>query len=292
MNMEMFKLYLWNLKENDLSQFPKNLAFFLCALILLFIAKLARDITTQGIDDDAEITQKDNQAFGIYTAGYYAAVGLSFVGVFLGEGRGFVSSLIELFQYGITGIVCLGVSYVLTDRVYLKQVKLMESLVAGNSATALVAAGRFGFSGLCLLSAIHGEGAWFHSFVYFILGEIGCYIGFLIYLKVTPYDDIKAVQEGNRAVGMVCAGFLLSLGLLALNAMWGDFLGYDVLLVNFIIWYFGGIVLLMMVRTLGARILFPKSSLLQEIYKDRNLGAGVIMSVAYLVMSTVIVLNF
>jgi uncharacterized membrane protein YjfL (UPF0719 family) len=292
MNIELLSLYLWELKEYAVQELPLNLVYFVIALVLLFIAKLARDLTTRGIDDDAEITKKDNFAFGLYSAGYYIGVGLAFVGVFLGSGGTFIGNVIELFQYGITGIVFMGMSYAISDLIYLRKIKIMQQLLAGNSAVAAFLAGRFIFTGLNVLAAIHGEGSWFICFVYFILGEAGCFVGFRAYCLVTPYDDVKEVEEGKHAVGIVSAGFLIALGLLALNALWGDFLGYDVMLLNFCGWFLGGLILLLVFRYVGSRILLPKSSLVKEIHEDNNKGAAAIMLAAYLMIATVIVLSF
>ena len=77
-----------------------------------------------------------------------------------------------------------------------------------------------------------------------------------------------------------------------LNSLWGDFLGYDVMLVNFVIWFFGGLVLLLIFRAIGSRILFPKSKLTKEIYTDNNRGAAAIMFIAYIIIATVIILSF
>ncbi|MFC1584970.1 DUF350 domain-containing protein [Fibrobacterota bacterium] len=292
MNRELSSLYLWQLREYLKDEFLANLGYFVIALALLFIAKQARDLTTRGIDDDEEITKKDNFAFGLYSAGYYLGVGLTFVGVFLGSGGTFISNVIELFQYGITGIVLMGMSYAISDLVYLRRIKVMDHLVAGNSAVATFLLGRFIFTGLNVLAAIHGEGSWFICFVYFILGEMGCWIGFRAYLIVTPYDDLKAIEKHNQAVGIVSAGFMTAMGLLALNALWGDFLGYDMMLINFGGWFIGGVVLLLLFRSVGSRILFPKSGLVQEIHNDNNKGAACIMLSAYLIIATVIVLSF
>ena len=292
MRNELLNLYLFDLIQYVKTELLSNIAYFVVALILLYIAKLARDITTRGIDDDIEITQKDNFAFGLYSAGYYLGVGLAFVGVFIGTEAAFLHNVIELFQYGITGIVLMGMSYVLSDLIYLRRVKIMEELVAGNRAIAVFLMGRFIFTGLNVLAAIHGDGSWFISFVYFILGEAGCWVGFKIYCLVTPYDDIQSIVKGKEAVGIVSAGFMISLGLLAMNALWGDFLGYDVMVINFLGWFLGGVILLVIFRYIGSRILFPKSSLVEEIHRDNNKGAAFIMLAAYVMIATVIVLSF
>lgn len=292
MNKELLSLYLWELKEYAVHELPANLVYFIIALILLFLAKLSRDITTRGVDDDQQITHHDNFAFGLYSAGYYIGVGLAFVGVFIGSGGTFLGNVIELFQYGITGIVFMGMSYAISDLVYFRNTKIMDKLVASNSAVAAFLMGRFIFTGLNVLAAIHGEGIWFVSFVYYLLGEIGCWIGFQAYCLVTPYDDLKEVEQGKEAVGIVSAGFMTAMGLLALNALWGDFLGYDVMLLNFCGWFIGGLVLLLGFRYVGSKILFPKSELVKEIHQDNNKGAAAIMLAAYLMIATVIVLSF
>jgi len=110
------------------------------------------------------------------------------------------------------------------------------------------------FAGLNVFAAMHGEGDWFVCFVYFLLGEAGCWLGFKAYCLVTPYDDIKAIERGREAVSLVSAGFMISMGLLAMNALWGDFLGYDVMLVNFIGWFFGGLILLLLFNSQQRRM--------------------------------------
>ncbi len=292
MNKDFLSLYIFQLKQYAAGEFLAGVGYFLAALVLLFLAKLLRDVTTIGIDDDAEITNKDNFAFGLYSAGYYLGVGLVFTGVFLGDGPGFWANIIDIFIYGITGIVFMATSYAISDKVYLRKVKVMEQLQAGNTAVAMFLLGRFLFAGLITFAALHGEGSWFVCFVYYILGEVACAIGFKAYCIVTPYDDIKAIEGGNDAVGIVSAGFLTAIGLLALNSLWGDFLGYDIMLINFGAWFLGGLVLLLIFRSIGSRILLPRSSLVKEIHEDKNKGAAAIMLVAYLVIATVIVLSF
>jgi uncharacterized membrane protein YjfL (UPF0719 family) len=292
MKNELFGIYLWQLKQYIFHDLPLGFAYFAIALLLLFLAKLTRDFATRGIDDDAEITKKDNIAFGLFTAGYYLGVGLAFIGVFLGPDAPFLQSAADLFLYGITGIVLMGMSYVITDLAYLRKFGAMKELLAENTAVGLFLMGRFLYTGLNVLAAIHGDGSWFVTFVYFILGEIGCWLGFRLYCLVTPYDDIGAIKENNQAVGLASGGFVVSMGLLTLNALWGDFLGYDIMLLNFGAWFLGGTILLLLFRTLGARILFPKSSLQQEIHKDNNRGAAAIMFATYLIIATVIILSF
>ncbi len=274
------------------NELPQNIGYFFLTLALLYVAKLARDAFTVGIDDDNEITEKDNVAFGIYTAGYYIGVGLFLVGVLLGEEEGFLTSCIALLQYGLTGIVLMGFSYALTDWLYFKGAKSMDLLLQRNKSVALLIAGRFIYTGLNILTAIQGEGSWFLTFVYFILGEIGCFIGFKVYTWITPYDDIAEIIKGREAVGINCAGFILAMGILILNALWGNFLGFDLLLFHFATLFLGGILLLLLFRSIGGRLLFPKSTLVKEIHVDNNIGAAAIMSSVYLVVATIIVLSF
>jgi uncharacterized membrane protein YjfL (UPF0719 family) len=271
---------------------PYSLAYFAATLLLLFIAKFARDLTTVGLDDDKEITEKDNVAFGLYTAGYYLGVGLALIGVLMSDSPSLGHGLLAMLQYGGTAIVLMGVSYTLSAKIYLPKMNVMKELVEKNIAVALFLVGRFVFAGLNIFAAVYGEGFWFTSFVYFLLGELGCFIAFHIYCWITPYNDVKGIQEGKAAVGMVTAGFNIAVGILALNALWGDFMGYQVMLLDFAFWFFGGLALLLVFRSVGSRLMFPKSNLTKEIYTDNNIGAGAIMMATYWVMAGVIVVVF
>ena len=48
----------------------ETLIYFVAGFLLLFISKIIRDLCTK-VDDDQELTSKDNPAFGLATAGYY-----------------------------------------------------------------------------------------------------------------------------------------------------------------------------------------------------------------------------
>lgn len=292
MSAEIVSLYLWQMADYARHGLPAGLGYFAEALFLLWSAKLIRDWTTRGVNDDAEITGRDNLAFGLYTAGYYLGVGLVVTGVLLGESDSFLRATLEILLYGLTGILFMATSYAVSDRIYLRGFPVMRELVAGNQAVAAFLVGRFLFAGLISMASLHGQGTWFTCFVAYILAEAGCWIAFQGYCRVTPYDDLGEIRAGNTAMGIVVCGIFAALGILGANALWDDFLGFDVMLVDFALWFFGGTAVLLVFRLAGSRILFPKSSLVEEIHRDKNRGAAAIMFTSYIFIAALIALSF
>ncbi len=281
---------------NELKQYlylelPANLLYFVMVLVFIFLSKFFRDLSTVGIDDDKELTGKNNLAFGLYTAGFYLSLLLGLIGLFIGEEMFLWNEFIWFWLYGFTILVCTGFSYVITQFLYLPKVKIMDEILRNNNAVAIFVMGRFIFSGTVLMASVHGDGNWFTSLWFYLLGEMCCWLGFRFYLWVTPYNDIEAVQKNHVSVSVVCNGFLSAMGVLVLNSLWSGFVSYKQSLIN-LVWFFCAVGLLLLFRWLGPRILFPKSSLKTEIYQDNNLGASFITAFFYIALSIIISFSF
>ena len=269
----------------------KSFAYFFMTLIFLWISKLFRDISTRNVYDDHELTQKDNVAFGIYSAGFYAGVMIGIIGLFVGPEDSFWQEVLWFWLYGITIIVCIGFNYVITQKCYLKKILIMPEILRQNTAVSVFVLGRFLFAGLVLMSSVHGEGSWFTCLGFYLIGEFCCWVGFQIYLWVTPYDDLKAIKQNHLSVAFVCLGFMVALGVLFSGLFWHHFVSYEEMLYN-AIYFLVFLLLLLVFRKLGSRLLFPKSSLKKEIYEDNNLGVGIMMCFFYISISVLLLFSF
>ncbi|MGF1529140.1 MAG: DUF350 domain-containing protein, partial [Candidatus Competibacterales bacterium] len=141
-----------------------------------------------------------------------------------------------------------------------------------------VAAGRAGIyvaTGVVAGGAGRGQGGGVLSaVVFFALGQGLVFALAHLYDAITPFDLEAEIQRGNTAAGVAFSGTLMAMGLIMMDAVSGDFIGWSDSL-----WGFGreavtGLVLLVVVRQLVDRALVPGDDLNREIAEDGNLAAG------------------
>ena len=106
-----------------LETFPRGLVFVGLGLIILVIAKLARDVITPYRIDD-EVTKKKNLAVAVRLSGYFLGVILVFLGALyrpftliavdgLGFDREYADDVLRVFLYSLVGIGALNLVRIL-----------------------------------------------------------------------------------------------------------------------------------------------------------------------------------
>ena len=182
---------------NTLQAFPRGLVFVALGLVILAIAKLARDLVTH-YSIDEEVTQNQNLAVALRLSGYFIGVVLVLLGalyqplLLVEEGgfgfdlafwqevlggfgfdlafwqevlRGFGFDLafwqevLRVFLYSLAGIVALNLVRPLMDHVILYKFSIEEEIVKGQNIG--VGAADFGLyvaTGLLIAGAVAGEG--------------------------------------------------------------------------------------------------------------------------------------
>ena len=105
-----------------------------------------------------ELVKRDTFAFSLSIVGYY--LGLVFIigGALIGESKGLVFDLIELFSFGLFGIILLNLSAIINDKVILRKFSVKKELIEDqNAGTGVVEMASAIASGLVIQGAIIGD---------------------------------------------------------------------------------------------------------------------------------------
>jgi uncharacterized membrane protein YjfL (UPF0719 family) len=278
-----------------LQAFPRGLVFVGLGLVVLVLAKLARDLVTSYRIDE-EVGEKQNLAVSLRLTGYLAGVIIVFLGaLYQGptlvgpDGFGFDlaygQEVLRVFLYSLAGIVALNLVRLLMDRVILYKFKLEEEVVGGQNVGAGAAEfGMYVATGLMIAGAVAGEGtgtelnAALIALAFFGLGLALLVVFALFYQLTTPYDIHSEIEGNNTAVGIAFGGNLVAIGLVTLKAVFGDFAGWGESIAAFLIFGVIGFALLYVMRLLIDLLLLPKIKVSQALATGRNSGVALIES--------------
>lgn len=262
----------------DALQAAQNPAAFLVLFAVLFlVGKWLNDLVSAHTVD-RQLTQEDNPALAVSTAGYYLGIVIVYIGAIIGPSTTLVQDLMLVGSYALGGILLLLLSRVINDRLILRTFSVQRELVEDqNPGTGAVLFGSYVASALIVAGSIQGEGGGPHTaLAFYALGQ-GALIGFTwIYDWMAPYSLLAEIEKDNVAAGIGFGGALVAIGIIVMRAVSGDFVGWVEDLQ-----FLGANVLIVFVYLAGIRFFFdkvviPRSDLNVEIARDRNVGAGLL----------------
>ena len=262
---------------NDPPVLLKDISFVLLFIFIFFLGKWIKNLFSQ-FDLNEELTEKDNHAVSISVAGYFIGLTAIFAGAFDGPSYDFTTDILLVGGYSIAGIFLLNLTRLITDKLILYKFSMRKELIQDqNPGTGVVEAASFIASGMIIGGAIHGEGGGpFTAFVFYLIG-LSCLVLFgLLYSWICPYSLHDEIEKDNTAAGLGFAGGLISIGIIIMKAISGNFiswsedlqvLGTDILVV---------FVYLIAIRFIFDRFMLKNTDLQREIEVDQNLGAGLL----------------
>lgn len=259
--------------------------------ILFFIGKLVHDRLQKEYDLTEELVEKDNPALCLAVAGYYFGLILCIGGALVGPSHGIGNDILDLFIYGILGIILLNISWFLCDKAILPKFRITDELIRDqNQGTGAVSCGISVASGLIVYGSVSGEGGtvW-TAIIFWIAGQIMLVLAAYVYNLITPYDIHTEIEKDNVAAGVSFAGALTGTGLIIGLAARTDFESWSDL-GDFIIIAIVGLALLPLVRFLTDKVLLPTVKLTDEIAMQEkpNVGAAYIEASSYVAAAFVI----
>lgn len=288
--------------------FPRGLVYVALGLIVLLLAKLARDITTSHRIDE-EVVERQNLAEALQLSGYLFGVVLVFVGavyqpthlVLADIGYGFDAQfgwdVLRVFLYSIAGILALNVVRIVMDRLVLYKFDVGKEIIQDKNAGT--GSAEFGISvatGLMIAGAISGSGGGgeleeaLTSLAFFVLGLVVLVLFALFYELTTSFDIHEEIEKDNPAVGVAFGGNLIAIGLVMLKALSGDFLGWSQSITEFVVFAIVGFVLLYVLRLLVDLLVLPRVKVAQEMSAGKNVGVAFLESAV--VVSSSLILFF
>ena len=283
-----------------LTYLPRGLIYVALGMVVLILAKLARDVVTRHRIEE-EIVTKGNLAVALRLSGYLMGVILVFLGavyeplggdgyIGLGLDRAFGLEVLWVFLYSLAGIVALNLMRLVTDRLVLYRFELEREIIQDQNAGA--AAAEFGVNiacGLVIAGAIAGEGGPLNALAFFGLG-LGVLILFaLFYEWTTPFNIHDEIERDNPAVGIALGGNLIAIGLVTFKATFGDFVGWQAGILEFVVYSVVGFALLYVLRVAVDLVLLPHTRVSQQVAGGRNVGVAFVET-AVVVSSALILL--
>jgi uncharacterized membrane protein YjfL (UPF0719 family) len=267
----------------------KTAAFVALYFVLFLLAKWFKDFLTP-YKLNIELTQKDNLAVALTMSGYYLATVAIFIGALVGPSSGFVEDFMLVGWYSILGLIFLNVSRYINDKVILHKFSNAKQLIdEHNSAIGAVQFGTYIATGLIAGAAVAGTGGGvITAVVFFILGQISLLLFSVIYDFFTPYSIHEELEKKNIAAGAALGGTIIALGIIVMNGVSGDFIGWKDNITRLITVNVMAFIFLPLIRFFMDKLIIPGSDLNHEIVKDKNLGAGLLEATVSISFSIVL----
>ena len=290
---------------DTLESFPRGLVFVALGLIILVLAKYARDIVTPYRIDE-EVTQKNNLAVALRLSGYFIGVILVFLGALyqplsvvgveglplvlddpegFGFDRDYGEEVLRVFLYSLAGIAALNLVRLLMDRLILFRFNIEQEVVEGqNVGTGAAEFGMYVATGLLIAGAVSGEVAGSETkaalvaLAFFGMGQVLLVVFALFYQVTTPFDIHSEIEGNNTSVGIAFGGNLIAIGLVTFKAVFGDFEGWGESIAAFLTFGVIGFALLYVMRLLIDLVLLPTVRISQALSVGRNVGVAYIES--------------
>ena len=275
---------------DTLEIFPRGLVFVGLGLIILVIAKLARDIITP-YRIDVEVAQKNNLAVAVRLSGYFMGVILVFLGALyqpltllvvdgLGFDREYGEDVLRVFLYSLAGIAALNLVRILMNRLILYQFDIEKEVVEGqNVGSGAAEFGMYVATGLLIAGAVSGEGGGPDTAAaFFGMGLVLLVLFALFYQLTTSYDIHSEIEGNNTAVGIAFGGNLIGIGIVTFKAVFGDFDGWSQGTASFLTFGVIGFALHFVMRLLIDKLLLPSVRTSNALAVERNVGVAYVES--------------
>ncbi|MEM6734510.1 MAG: DUF350 domain-containing protein [Bacteroidota bacterium] len=269
-----------------------TLTYLVSSFILFAIGILAYRFFHKKIGIQHELVERDNLAFSFAYIGYFVGLVMVVGGALIGESKGIWVDVINMFIYGILGVILLNLAIKINDIVILNRFKIYDEIISQkNIGTGIIEGANAIATGLILMGSIYGEGGGIvTAIVFWIVGQLLMILTSYIYNLITPYDVHEYIEKNNVAVGIGFAGAFIAIGNLIRQGLMVDFeswvitaenVGFDVAL---------GFIFLPIARLVTDKLILPGQNLTNELINQQkpNIGAAVVEAFAYIAGSVLI----
>ncbi|MBH0058037.1 DUF350 domain-containing protein [Pseudoalteromonas sp. SWXJZ94C] len=267
------------------------LAIDFAIIVLLFVSLKYIKGWVSNLHANDEITERDNFAFGISFAAGLAALAIVLTGVSSGA---FAVSLqqeaLQMLGYGALAIVLIKLGHFFQDKVALRKVSLHDEIVKGNVTAAIIDFGHVVSVAIVIRSALLwvATDGW-HGLPIVIAAFI---IGSVVLLLVSQYrvqlfkrtnkngDCLQqAIVDGNLAVGIRYAGFLVG-SALAITAATGIApYAADNINTSLLYWAISAVVSLVtfiILHLVTIKVILSGCDISDEVNRQKNVGVATI----------------
>ena len=268
-----------------------NLGYLGLYVFLFFLAKWIKGLFSS-YKLDEQLTEYDNSAVSVSVAGYFIGITAIFIGAMSGEASGLTpgEDFLVVTGYSLGGVLLLHLSRIINQRLILYKFSVDKEIIKDqNPGTGVVEGAAYVASGLIIGGSVSGDGGGpLTTLVFYALGQICLVLFALLYTAIAPYSVHDEIEKDNTAAGLGFAGGLISIGIIVMKGVSGDFtgwkedltgLGLDVIIV---------FVYLIVIRFVFDKFVLQNSNLNTEIADDQNLGAGLLEMIVAICFSAVL----
>jgi uncharacterized membrane protein YjfL (UPF0719 family) len=265
------------------------------ALVLVFVAKLARDrlLKRRGYFVNELVVGQRSLGAAVSQAGYLVGILLGFLGAisFAGRATGFLAMVGHVALFGLVAIVLQLLADQLSDRLLFRALVAPHGAVGDTNVSHAVGKAAVSIAtGLVLRGSMSDPTAGVVACVaWFAVGQALMVAAVLFYCRLTPYDDLAEIKRDNLAASFPIVGILLALGLIieAAVATKGD--GTLIQTALHVGKFLGvSLVLVYVFRVIASRVLLPKVKLANAIVEQRSVAAGLQEGVSFLLVSLIV----
>jgi uncharacterized membrane protein YjfL (UPF0719 family) len=272
--------------------FGKGFIFVIISVLIIGLAKFIADRRTTEFDDDAHIDD-GNLAVGIRRAGLYLGIAIALSATIGGDSKNFLSDIITLSADGVLILICLFSCRYINDKIMLGHINNDQECMKGNAAVGTVEACMYIATGFVLNGSLSGlsntliEGV-LSTIVFFVLGQFALLVFGYLYEVITPFNVRDEIQKGNIAAGLGLGGILVALGIILRSSIEGPFTSWGIDIINFTMYAFYGIIMLLIFRIVIDKMLLPTTKLSVEITEDKNVAALLVAESAIIAVAIII----
>lgn len=253
-----------------------------------------------------ELTERDNVAFGIAFAAAIFSVAIMMSGAVSGSPSiTLVHEAGIVFAYGALGIILLGATRVLFDRVALPHIDLQAQVLAGNAAAGIVDAANMVSTAVVIRAVM----IWVdnESFAGLLVVLIGFLFSQLVMFAVTYYRQWvyrrrhqgaalqAALERGNLALALRYCGHRIGAAL-AITAASGIAVYADgEPLLSAFIWSLVSLVMVVVVSLLAIaarHLILIRVDIAEEVGRQRNVAVGLSEGLIYIALGLIMAALF
>ncbi len=261
--------------------------FLLYSIVLFIVARALFKLFNKEIDIDHQLTEQDNLSFFLSYIGYFTGFLMILWGILSSEGdEEFLMELAHASIYGVIGLVFLNLNSAIMRKVIYPKINLTTEITKNESISAgLVKGTNYLLTGIIIGSCLMVEvNSHLETLVFLVLAIVLNYAGFYYYKLITPYDVRKEITKNNIAATISASGAQVAFAILIFAAFQIEHSSWIDSFKSLGIEFFGGLLILPMIRLVVDKIFLKHNSLSNEIVNQEkpNIGAGMFEAMAYI----------
>jgi uncharacterized membrane protein YjfL (UPF0719 family) len=285
----------------DLSLTLYYLVDFLIAVTILSAMRFLAG-TVANVSATHEISQKDNNAFGISLAGAMVAVSIMLMGVVSGEaGFSLGDETQSVLYFGVLGIILMWITRIIFDRLSFPKLSIQQQIMQGNMAASIIDACNMIATAIIIKGAMTWvEGGITVAFiavaVSFLASQMIMALATLyrvkVYAKRHNGNQLHtAIEQDNVALSLRFGAYRIGIAIAVSSAFTVIEYIPEALAWVFVLWFtvalilFAILTLVAIVIRLG--VLF-KVNVGEEVGEQQNISVGVIEGSIYIVVGLLI----